>query len=267
MSTHNPDPAHFPSYRKASKKEAPTFAEPEQRQRSAQAFRSGADTYDDVRPAYPPEVAELILDAQTVVDIGAGTGKFTATLRNPRVWACDPSEDMARVFRRRLSLPIWRATAESTALATSCVDAVTCAQTWHWLDAAAACREFDRILRPQGVILLAWNTLAVEQDPWILRLARIMHSGDIQRPGFLPKFASPWRIDKTLRLSWDHLLSPAQLHLLMHTRSYWLRNGPGIRQRMTANLDWYLYEHMGSRAEEKLKIPYRTDAFVLARES
>ncbi|MGP5506282.1 class I SAM-dependent methyltransferase [Corynebacterium flavescens] len=266
MSTHVPNPAHFPSYRKPSEKEGPSFGDPSLRQRSAQAFRAGADTYDDVRPGYPQEVAELIIGARTVLDVGAGTGKFTATLRNERVFACEPSGDMARVFRQRLNYPLWRATAEATALAPDSLDAVACAQTWHWVDVAAASTEFDRILRPGGVILLAWNTLAVEDDPWILRLARIMHSGDIQRPGFLPEVSKPWRIDNTLCLKWDHLLSPAQLHALMHTRSYWLRNSARIRERMTNNLNWYLYEHMGFSEEEKLHIPYRTDAFVLVRE-
>ena len=53
----------------------------------------------------------------------------------------------------------------------------------------------------------------------------------------------------------------------MHTRSYWLRNNEAIHERMTHNLNWYLYEHMGFSAGQKLHIPYRTDAFVLVRES
>ncbi|MDO5031631.1 class I SAM-dependent methyltransferase [Corynebacterium sp.] len=262
---HLPGPEHYPSYRPASTKQAPAFRSADHRTRSALAFHHGAHTYHDVRPGYPEEVAELIADAGTVLDVGAGTGKLTERLSNPQVWACDPSPDMTRILRR-LGLPTWRATAENTALGRACVDAVACAQTWHWVDVARASAEFDRILRPGGRVLLVWNTLDVGADPWILRLARIMHSGDIQRPGFYPEVVSPWKIDQELRLTWSHELTPEQLHQLMHTRSYWLRNGEKIHQRMTHNLDWYLFEHMGFERGQKLDIPYRTDAFVLVRD-
>ncbi len=92
-----------------------------------------------------------------------------------------------------------------------------------------------------------------------------MHSGDIQRPGFYPAVAAPWEITKELRLKWNHILTPEQLHQLMHTRSYWLRNTTKIHERMTHNLNWYLYEHMGFAEGQPLEIAYRTDAFVLTR--
>ncbi|OFM01643.1 SAM-dependent methyltransferase [Corynebacterium sp. HMSC071F07] len=265
MTSQLPNPAHYPSYRKASEKQTPTFKGAEHRTASARAFVQGADNYHDVRPSYPAEVAALIADAHTVVDIGAGTGKLTQTLHNPVVLACDPSPDMTRVLRTQLGIPAWRAVAESTALADASVDAIACAQTWHWVDVEKACREFDRIVRPGGKVLLVWNPLDVGAVPWILRLARIMHSGDIQRPGFLPELAPPWEIERELRLNWAHTLSPEQLHQLMHTRSYWLRNGEKIHERMTYNLNWYLFEHMGFAPGQLIDIPYRTDAFLLRR--
>lgn len=259
-----PVPEHYPSYRPASGKEAPSFSTVQQRLRSAQSFSHGADAYHDVRPGYPLEVSRLIASARTVLDVGAGTGKLTESLTNPVVYASDPSPDMTRVLHR-LGVPCWRATAEDTALAAASLDALTCAQTWHWVDVQRACAEFDRVLRPNGKILLVWNTLDVNADPWVLRLSRIMHSGDIHRPGFYPAFCDPWTLRQELRLTWEHELSPEDLHALMHTRSYWLRNGQKIHERMTHNLNWYLYEHMGFRPGQVLRIPYRTDAFLLAR--
>lgn len=102
MSSHLPEPSHYPSYRKASEKENPTFRGEAHRTRSALSFAHGADTYHDVRPSYPGEVAELIADAHTVLDVGAGTGKLTETLTNLQVLACDPSPDMTRVLREQL---------------------------------------------------------------------------------------------------------------------------------------------------------------------
>lgn len=266
MSDTTPPPHPAVSYRPASAKNAPTFRGRAHRARSARAFAAGADAYDDVRPGYPPEVAGLVDACDVIVDAGAGTGKLTADLLRPdrRVFAFDPSADMVRVLARRLPIPVWRATAEATGLAEDSVDAVVCAQTWHWLDVAAVAVEFDRIVRPGGRVVLAWNTLDTT-DPWILRLARIMHSGDIQRPGFYPEVASPWRITGEVRTVWHDTLTTGQIHQLTHTRSYWLRSGEKIRRRVTDNLDWYLHEHTGLTEGAAVTIPYRTDAFVLER--
>lgn len=254
-----------PAFRKASAKDAPEFADAAHRYRSASAFRTGADNYDLVRPGYPPEIVGLVAGYERVVDLGAGTGKLTASLIDAGhdVLASDPSDDMVRVLAR-LGIPVWRATAEHTSLVDAAVDAVTCAQTWHWVNAAAACRELDRVVRPGGRVMLAWNNLDVSH-PWILRLARIMHSGDIQRPGFLPAVHAPWSIVEEVRTRWVQHLRTDQLHDLMASRSYWLRSDETVRARMTENLRWYLHDRLGFHEGQLLPIPYRTDAFVLER--
>ncbi len=250
-----------------SRKDTPAFRDAEHRLRSAGSFRAGADTYDVARPSYPAEVAELLPRASTVLEVGAGTGKFTTLLTGcgHRVLATDPSPEMARVLRRNCpGVPVWRATAEDTALRGSCVDTVVSAQTWHWVDAARASAEADRVVRPGGGLLLCWNTLDVSH-PWVLRLTRIMHSGDVQREGFHPDVRSPWRLEKEARLTW---LQPAPAHALfnlMATRSYWLRSPARTRERMAANLSWYLYERLGLDPEDILPLPYRTDAFHYTR--
>lgn len=252
--------------RPASTKDAPEFLDDAHRYRSASAFRAGADVYDAVRPGYPPEVVDLLAGQHTVLDVGAGTGKLTRQLlaAGHEVFASDPSADMVRVLSR-LGIPVWRATAEATALSDAAVDAVSCAQTWHWVDARAACAEMDRAVRPGGRVVLVWNNLDVSH-PWILRLARIMHSGDIQRPGFLPAVHSPWRISQELRTRWIQHLRTEQLFDLMASRSYWLRSDERIRARMRRNLNWYLFERLGFQEGQLLPIVYRTDAFVLKRD-
>ncbi len=251
--------------RPASAKDAPGFSDAAHRWASAGAFAHGADIYDSVRPSYPPEVTELIDAARSVVDIGAGTGKLTASLLCGReVLALDPSRDMTRVLKNRFDIPVWRATAEATGLAQDSVDAATVAQTWHWVDVRAACTELDRIIRPGGSVVLAWNTLDVSH-PWILRLARIIHSGDIQREGFLPEVDDPWRIERELRCRWHQNLTTDEIFLLAQTRSYWLRSDEKIRDRVAENLRWYLFDRLGFAPGQLLSIPYRTDAFLLRR--
>ncbi|WP_273369599.1 class I SAM-dependent methyltransferase [Corynebacterium massiliense] len=259
------------SFRPPSAREAPHFATAAHRKTTARAFSNGARDYDDARPGYPAAVVDFFLagvNKADVVDIGAGTGKLTAALaadsRAQTVTAVDPSPAMTRVLRAK-HVPAVRASAEHTALADAHFHLATLAQTWHWVDVAAASRELDRIVRPGGRVGLVWNTVDVNADPWVLRLARIMHSGDIHRPGFVPEVGAPWQVARDLRTGFVDTLTPEQMHTLMHTRSYWLKANEKTRARMTANLDWYLYEHLGFAPGQPVELPYRTDAFVLER--
>ena len=259
----HPSPGHYPSYRPPSRRQAPRFATVAHKAAAAEAYRDGADVYDEIRPEYPRFIGHLA-PGKTAVDIGAGTGKLTLSLPHDTVLACDPSPDMVRVLQAH-GINCWRATAEHLSLADASVDAAFCAQAWHWVDAKAACQELDRVVRADGSVVLVWNTIDVHADPWVLRLTRIMHSGDILRPDFTPEVHSPWTITEEHHEHWNQTLRVEQLHTLMHSRSYWLRATEKNRSRMTGNLNWYLFEHMGFQPGQKIEIPYRTDAFVLSR--
>ena len=262
MSTH-PEPRHFTP----SGKEAPGFADAAAREFTAGAFASGSDDYDDVRPTYPADVAALVSNARTLIDVGAGTGKLTSTLLSPgrKVWALDPSHSMLDVLRTRYpEVPVWRATAEATGLADDSVDAYVSAQTWHWVDTNQASAEADRVVARGGALMLCWNTLDVSH-PWVLRLSRISHSGDVHREGFYPTVHEPWQLIDELRMRWFQPVTPEHLFALARTRSYWLRASDSTRAKVTENLRWYLYERLGFDEGQPIPLPYRTDAFYYRR--
>lgn len=252
----------------ASRRHSPKFTSDSHRLTSARAFTSGSDTYHDVRPGYPPDMLRLLRPARRVLDVGAGTGKFTRLLcESPRfdqVYAIDPSMDMLRTLVRFAQAPAWQATAEHTGCAAQLFDAVTCAQAWHWVDAEQASAELDRITTRDAQVLLVWNTLDVSV-PWVHRLSRIMHSGDMLTQGFLPQVYKPWIITDQVHDEWEQELLPAQVHELTHTRSYWLRSNERIRNRVTGNLSWYLGEHLGYGPNDIVALPYRLDGFVLSK--
>jgi SAM-dependent methyltransferase len=52
------------------------------------------------------------------------------------------------------------ATAEALPVASAAVDAVTVAQAWHWFDHRLAAAECARVLRPAGVLSVAWHVRA-----------------------------------------------------------------------------------------------------------
>ncbi len=65
---------------------------------------------------------------------------------------------MADRCRRALpSVDVRSGQAEATGLPEASVDVVTMFQAFHWCDGARALVEFARILRPGGVLAVAWN--------------------------------------------------------------------------------------------------------------
>jgi SAM-dependent methyltransferase len=133
-------------------------------------FSDRVDDYVRHRPSYPRGVIALLREqaglgeASVVADIGSGTGIFTRLLlgAGARVWAVEPNDAMRQAaeaeFRDRAAFTSIRGTAEATGLPERSVSLVTCAQAFHWFDAAAARREFMRILEPGGRCALIWNT-------------------------------------------------------------------------------------------------------------
>ena len=75
---------------------------------AAEGFSSGAETYVRGRPDYPPQALDWLRDTlgigagKRVVDLGAGTGKFTKVLltTGAHVTAIDPVMPMLDRLRR-----------------------------------------------------------------------------------------------------------------------------------------------------------------------
>lgn len=229
------------------------------------AFAAGGSLYDAVRPSYPAQAVDFMVpeNARDAVDVGAGTGILSVELaaRGLRTTAVDPSEDMLAQLRAKSGqVSTVLATAEQTSLPTESFDVATAAQAWHWVEAQAASAEASRILRPGGRLALVWNQLDV-RVPWVHRLSRIMHAGDVHRPGFVPGIGPEFTDWESLGLHWEQTVTPELLIELAKSRSYYLRAVAPIRARVEGNLSWYLYEHLGHGPGEQLGLPYFTHAW------
>jgi SAM-dependent methyltransferase len=238
----------------------------EQRRRElAQSFQDGGEHYEQVRPGYPADSAAWLLPAgaRTAADIGAGTGKFTALLveRGLEVAAVDPSTDMLAQLRKAFpEVHALEGTAEETTLADSAFDVVSVAQAWHWCDPLVASTEIGRILRPQGTLGLIWNQLDTDV-PWVHRLSRIMHAGDVHKPGFKPVVGPEFAGLESHFTRWEDPLSPEDIMELTKSRSYYLRANDATRAKVMGNLEWYLYDHLGHKPEETVQLPYVTQTW------
>ena len=146
---------------------------------STQRFTGRVEDYARHRPAYPPELLELLrrecgLTKDTVVaDVGSGTGILARlSLDNGnRVIAVEPNDEMRRAGELLLSghgrFESVTGTAEATTLPQRSVDLITAGQAFHWFDPGAARKEFARVLKPGGKVVLVWNDRRKRGGPFL----------------------------------------------------------------------------------------------------
>ena len=156
-------------------------AEAADRLRHGSSFGAAAAAYAEHRPGYAEAAVrwalEPVRDRQPVRvgDVGAGTGKLTATLLSlgAEVTAVEPDPQMLAELRR--AMPAVRSvpgSAEEIPLPDASLDAVLAGQAMHWFDMDRALPEIARVLRPGGVLAGLWN---VDDDRvgWVAGLAEI----------------------------------------------------------------------------------------------
>lgn len=142
-------------------------------------FSDRVENYVRYRPGYPPQVIETlkkecgVMPAHLVADIASGTGIWTKMLleNGLAVYGVEPNSDMRQAGERLLAeFPKFTSIdgkAEATTLPGASVDFVTAAQAAHWFDRERARREFSRILKPGGWLVLLWNEREVDTTPFL----------------------------------------------------------------------------------------------------
>jgi SAM-dependent methyltransferase len=152
-------------------------------------FSGLADNYAKYRPNYPAAAVDFILahcgldPGSLLVDMGCGTGISSRLFaeRGLKVIGIDPNDEMRRRAEQsnsptgRLSLQYRNGTAEATGLPDASADAVLAAQAFHWFKPEPTLREFQRILRPGGWVVLMWNERD-ETDPCTADYGRVIRS-------------------------------------------------------------------------------------------
>ncbi|MET0623016.1 MAG: class I SAM-dependent methyltransferase [Pyrinomonadaceae bacterium] len=149
-------------------------------------FSTRVSDYVKYRPGYPPAVLRLLESecgltrSSEVADVGSGTGLLSEPfLRNGnRVYGVEPNREMREAGERFLAAyPNFvsvEGRAEETTLDDRCVDFVVAGQAFHWFEPAGARREFLRILRPEGWVVVVWNDRRTGGTPFLEEYERLL---------------------------------------------------------------------------------------------
>lgn len=244
---------------------------------AAEGFAAGAANYVAGRPEYPPEIEPWLVHdlglgkGKTALDLGAGTGKFSRSLlvTGAKVIAVEPVPAMlAQLVRQYPEVEARGGSAQSIPVEDESVDAVVCAQSFHWFATPEALHEIHRVLQPGGAFGLIWNDRD-ERVEWIAALNRIMKplEGDTPRfhsqkwrtlfpaEGFTPlrekRFPNRYTgdpeqviVDRTLSVSFIAALPPAE------------------QERVKAQLRELIATSPELAGKSQVTFPYETLAFV-----
>ena len=134
-----------------------------------QRFSARAKLYSKARPGYPQAALDYIMvhchldKGSKVADLGAGTGISARAFAEQgcQVTAVEPNDAMLNEAvahdQYKKQITYVKATAENSTLPDQTYDAVVCAQAFHWFHPEQSLKDFDRILKPGGWVVLMWN--------------------------------------------------------------------------------------------------------------
>ena len=149
-------------------------------------FSNRVENYVRYRPGYPPEAAQVLrvecglTSHHIVADLASGTGIWTRMLleNGNRVFGVEPNSEMRQAGERLLAeferFNSIAGAAEATTLPDASVDFVTAAQAAHWFDRERSRREFTRILKPEGWLVLLWNERITDSTPFLRNYEQLL---------------------------------------------------------------------------------------------
>jgi SAM-dependent methyltransferase len=247
---------------------------------AAQGFAAAAEAYVRGRPSYPAELLPWLTGrvalgpGRTCVDLGAGTGKFTRLLlqTGAEVIAVEPVAEMrAQLVAGLDGIRALEGTAQALPLQDASVDAVLCAQAFHWFATEAALAEIHRVLRPEGRLGLVWNVRDESVD-WVAALTAILspfegatprfHKGEWRRPFTGAPFTG---LEET-RFPHQHVGPPREVIVDRNLSVSFIASLPAAgRAQVEERLLELIASHPQLRGRETVAFPYVTHAYCCSK--
>lgn len=250
---------------------------------AARGFDSAAGIYERSRPSYPGAAVDFMVDtmrlrrARTVVDLAAGTGKFTRELiaRGITPVAVEPVEGMRAEFTRVLpGVQILDGTAEHLPFDDAAADAITVAQAFHWFATDIALAEIGRVLRPSGALGLVWNARDDRTD-WVARITEVFaryETGPVRVPRHRER---AWRTVPRLQADFEpvaerefpyiQLLTPEGLLERFASVSFVAVLDEDEKRKAIDEVRALIAMHPDLRGRETIEHPYVTEVYLFRR--
>jgi SAM-dependent methyltransferase len=248
---------------------------------AARGFEVAVERYQRGRPGYPGDAVAFLVRTlgigadRDVVELGAGTGKFTEHIvdTGARIVAVEPVAAMREALQRNCpTVTAVDGTAEQIPLADASADAALAAQSFHWFAGERALPEIHRVLRPDGRIGMIWN-VRDEASDWSERLTAIFDrlSGE----------GAPRYRDMRWREAFERtdLFGPLHHQVAYHVHSVtretfldrvlsvsYVASAPeDVREGVVAEVSRMLDTDPELRGREEIVMPYRTDVYWAVR--
>ncbi len=133
------------------------------------------EDYSKYRPEYPKELFQFLtnnynLKNKTVVELGAGTGKFSklASSYCNKLYYIEPNIDMLNEGKRYCqnctNIIFINSRAEETKIPDNSIDIIFAVQSFHWFNKVKLKEEVKRILKKDGYFAIVWNDLEDENN-------------------------------------------------------------------------------------------------------
>ena len=144
---------------------------------SADSFDAVADEYAAIRPGYPDELFEHVVDAarlghrSTILEVGCGTGQATLgfAARGYRVQCIEKGAQLAARARRALreyrNVRVEQCRFEDWDPSGMRFSLLFSAQAYHWIDLAIGVAKPLECLVPDALVALVWNVRRRESTP------------------------------------------------------------------------------------------------------
>lgn len=241
-------------------------------------FADRVDDYIKYRPHYSPEVVQALQQhcsltpRHVIADVGCGTGLLAKIFleHGNRVIGVEPNANMRQAGQQFLSsfanLSMVAGSAEDTSLPARSADFVVAAQAFHWFQPDATRREFARIVKPGGWVVLIWHDRDTEATPFLRAYEAflIQYSTDyttvahnkVANYGALQRFYSPDRMHLIEQETAQHFDFEGLRGRLLSS-SYAPREGPQAEIMLRALPDLFnTYAESG-----RVTLDYRTKIY------
>lgn len=244
-------------------------------------FGAAAALYQQVRPNYPIDISDwlkqhLHLSPQdALMDLGAGTGKFLPYLKpiSTQLCAVDPIPEMLQQLQHvHPDVAVIQATSTAIPVPDRSVQAIFCAQSFHWFATHETLAEIQRILQPNGYLVLIWNQRDMTTN-WVKALADVLAPLE----GDTPRYHSgrwkkafeqqPWfKLEQETTFTQLHHGTVEQVVSKRLLSTSFIAAMPEAEQRrLKLKFEQCVFDLTGKQTQDEIDFPYTTFVYVFKK--